>query len=430
MGSSAVLFAVDAQGVFTASEGEGLSVLGLEPGEVVGRSAFEIYGGEPEILGNLRRVLSGESFSCVVEVAGTPFGCRYDALRDGRGNVVGAMGLADPILGGTTGGRAAGHRTLFETGAAGMLLVRAGDGAVIEANAEAGELLGLTERKLLARRLSGLFDAPDPRFASAMEEWHETGGFKGRLRMLREDGSSFSVDASLAEYEEDGEERLAVVFREPAGREAVLEKAISELEEGRRSLAVSERLFRITFDEAAIGMAHVSADGRWLRVNGALCSILGYRRDELLSLGFQDITHPDDLGKDLEHVEKMLAGEIDSYRIEKRYIKKGGARVWADLRVSLIRQASGEIQCFVAAVEDITDLKLKELVSEPLSDRELEVLKSVAEWKTDKQIASDLGYSVATVKRDTGFIRSKLGVEGRREAVSRAVELGIIGPVH
>lgn len=80
-----IVFALDAEGVFTASEGEGLSALGLEPGEVVGRSAFEVYRGEPAVLENLDRALSGESFSCVVEVENTTFRCRYDPLRGAGG---------------------------------------------------------------------------------------------------------------------------------------------------------------------------------------------------------------------------------------------------------------------------------------------------------------------------------------------------------
>ncbi len=89
-----IVFVLDAEGVFTASEGEGLTALGLEPGEVVGRSAFEVYREEPEVLGNLGRALSGESFSSVVEVGGTAFRCRYDPLRGAGGGVVGAVGLA------------------------------------------------------------------------------------------------------------------------------------------------------------------------------------------------------------------------------------------------------------------------------------------------------------------------------------------------
>ncbi len=93
-----IVFALDAEGVFTASDGEGLAALGLEPGEVVGRSAFEVYRGEPEVLENLDRALSGESFSSVVMVDNTTFRCRYDPLRGAGGEVIGAVGLAEKFF--------------------------------------------------------------------------------------------------------------------------------------------------------------------------------------------------------------------------------------------------------------------------------------------------------------------------------------------
>jgi PAS domain S-box-containing protein len=85
----------------------------------------------------------------------------------------------------------------------------------------------------------------------------------------------------------------------------------------------SEARFRATFDTAAVGVAHMAPDGRWLRVNGALCRVLGYPADELLTKSFRDLTYPDDLAADLAQVELMSEGKIDTYNIEKRYLRKG-----------------------------------------------------------------------------------------------------------
>src|SRR5438105_9016599 len=92
---------------------------------------------------------------------------------------------------------------------------------------------------------------------------------------------------------------------------------------------------------AAIGMALVAPDGRWLRVNHALCKIVGYCEAELLATDFQSITHPDDLEEDLNYVRGILAGEIDTYEMEKRYIHKEGHPVWIQLNVSLVRDTEG-----------------------------------------------------------------------------------------
>ena len=132
-----------------------------------------------------------------------------------------------------------------------------------------------------------------------------------------------------------------------AERTARLGAALSELGE-------SERRFRATFEQAAVGVAHVGTDGRWLRVNDKLCEITGYSREELSGMTFQDITHPDDLGEDLDQLRRLLAGEIETYSMEKRYFRKDGSVVWINLTVSLVRGASGEPAYLIAVIEDVS----------------------------------------------------------------------------
>lgn len=132
---------------------------------------------------------------------------------------------------------------------------------------------------------------------------------------------------------------------------------ITERREAHERLRGSEERFRVTFETAAIGVALVSLDGEWLRVNPRLCSIVGYTEDELMNLTFQDITHPDDLETDLNLVRKLLAGEINSYTLEKRYIRKDKSLVWINLTASLVRTADGQPDYFIATVEEITSRK-------------------------------------------------------------------------
>ena len=120
----------------------------------------------------------------------------------------------------------------------------------------------------------------------------------------------------------------------------------------------SEERFRKAFQNSAIGMALVGLDGHWLKVNNALCQIVGYSEQELLGKTFQDITHPDDLQSDLGFVTQLLAGEIDHYQMEKRYFHKDGHVVWIRLSVSLIRDAQHNPIHFVAQIDDITEDKL------------------------------------------------------------------------
>ncbi|MGF2037141.1 MAG: sensor histidine kinase [Nostoc sp. CmiVER01] len=134
-----------------------------------------------------------------------------------------------------------------------------------------------------------------------------------------------------------------------------LQAEITERQRIEQALRESEQRFRATFHQAAVGIAHVAIDGRWLLVNQKLCNILGYTSEELQLLTFQDITHPDDLDADLKYVDQILADNIQTYAIEKRYFRKDSSIVWVNLTVSLMREPSGEPKYFISVVEDISE---------------------------------------------------------------------------
>jgi PAS domain S-box-containing protein len=111
------------------------------------------------------------------------------------------------------------------------------------------------------------------------------------------------------------------------------------------------------FEHAALGMALIAPDGRWLRVNRAVCEIVGYTESELLATTFQAITHPDDVEADVAFVRRMLASEIQSYQMEKRYFHRQGHVIWVLLSVSLSRDADDTPRYFISQVQDITERK-------------------------------------------------------------------------
>ena len=120
-------------------------------------------------------------------------------------------------------------------------------------------------------------------------------------------------------------------------------------------LQESDARFRNAFDLSPLGMALVGLEGQWLRVNSALCHIMGYEENELLATDFQTITHPDDLTTDLEFVAQLLRGEIETYQMEKRYFHKNGVPVWIRLDVSLLREpGTQQPKCFISQVQDVT----------------------------------------------------------------------------
>ncbi len=121
------------------------------------------------------------------------------------------------------------------------------------------------------------------------------------------------------------------------------------------TVAAAEERWRLTIDNAPVGIALVSLTGRFVRANQALCQMLGYDPEKLATLTFGDITHPDDLDADLEQLRRLLAEEISSYRMRKRYLHADGHTVWGDLSVSLVQNDGGEPLHFVSHVADLTE---------------------------------------------------------------------------
>lgn len=177
------------------------------------------------------------------------------------------------------------------------------------------------------------------------------------FRMRDIDGKSWRwmrSDAVVAEREASGR---AIRFV-GAQADITVQKEIEE------ALQRSSDEFQLAFDHAPIGEAIVGLDGRWLRVNSALCSLLGYSEQRLLQTDFQTVTHPDDLEKDLDQVRKLITGEESTYQIEKRYVRSDETVILADLSVALVRDAAGAPLHFIAQIVDVTE------------QRELERMKS------------------------------------------------------
>jgi len=150
---------------------------------------------------------------------------------------------------------------------------------------------------------------------------------------------------------------LSVFFRDVSrvvAAEQERERLVAEV-------AASEARYRSTFHAAPVGVAHVGADGRWLRFNDWICAFTGYSRPELEGLTFADLTHPEDLERDWAEARRLLAGESPSYTIEKRYVRKDGGVVWAQLSVSMLRAEDGAPLHFIAVVQDIDARKRAEL---------------------------------------------------------------------
>ncbi|WP_158771252.1 PAS domain S-box protein [Paraglaciecola sp. L1A13] len=119
----------------------------------------------------------------------------------------------------------------------------------------------------------------------------------------------------------------------------------------------NKNMFRLAMEHSGIGMALIAPDGTWLKVNQAICDIVGYTASELVKLDFQTITHPDDLEDDLTLLKQLLGGEIQTYNLDKRYFHKNGQLIWAKLTVSLVRDDDQQPLYFISQIQDITAQK-------------------------------------------------------------------------
>src|SRR5439155_12360224 len=132
---------------------------------------------------------------------------------------------------------------------------------------------------------------------------------------------------------------------------------ISDLRQTQEALRESEERFRGTFENAAVGIAHMDVQGRFLRVNEKLCDIVGYTREQLLAKTFQDITYSDDLEADLEQFMRLVRGDVPSLSRDKRYVRKDGSPVWVAVSVSLQRDAAGRPLYTISVTRDISHRK-------------------------------------------------------------------------
>jgi PAS domain S-box-containing protein len=164
---------------------------------------------------------------------------------------------------------------------------------------------------------------------------------------------------------------IAVARRDSAGLATLLVGAQTDITERKtmeEALRISVEQFRSAFENGPIGKAIVALDGSWLRVNSALCELVGYSEAEMLLTSFQVLTHPDDLEADLALLKQLTEGAIPSYTIEKRYYRSNGAILWGNLSVGMVRNAEGQPDHYISQIVDVTEQRrLEQLRSEFVS---------------------------------------------------------------
>jgi PAS domain S-box-containing protein len=228
------------------------------------------------------------------------------------------------------------------------IIVADGDGRIVYWNRAAVERFGYDARELPETRFTDLI--PDAAHVVAFAQTADTGempsdGPVSELMARRRDGTTFPVELAVSRsWKQDDRRFFSAVVRD-----------ITERRQAEAALRESEARFRGTFEQAAVGIAHLDMKGRYLRVNRRLADMLGYTVDELLTMRFHDVTAPDDLDGSAALRDELAAGTRETAQIEKRYVRKDGRQLWVMLTVSAARDADGVVRHLISVVEDVTE---------------------------------------------------------------------------
>ena len=250
------------------------------------------------------------------------------------------------------------YQKVVEQASEGIFLIDAQSKNIMEANSAFCDLLGYTPAQILNLSVYNLtnYDAAEiDRNLHTLTESHYLA--LGARVYKRADGSLVDVEVNANVISVAGREVFCVVVRDISERQAALRQR-QQMEDALRQ---SEASFRGMVEQASVGIAFRTIEqGETLLVNQKYCDILGYTQEELMQLTYLDVTHPEDLDVATSYSDQLYRGEIDSFTVEKRYLKKDGSTVWGELTVSLVRNGEGNPQNTIAILADITSRKRAE----------------------------------------------------------------------
>lgn len=239
------------------------------------------------------------------------------------------------------------NRMLFEQSAIGLLLTSL-DGKLIDINKACANIIGRTIEE--AKTLT-YWDITPEKYQNQEQQQLESLSKTGRYgpyekEYIHKDGHLVPVRLQGLIIDRNKEKYIWSSVED-----------ITESKQAEENLRESEYRFRKLYEDGAIGMVMVGKDFKFITANRSFCQMVGYQEKELQQLTFLDITHPDDMDKDIPQVKKMIAGEIDIYKTEKRYLNKSGQTIWTQLTLSTFYDSNGQFLYNLAIIINITDRK-------------------------------------------------------------------------
>ena len=325
----------------------------LEPLVIVPLTWFALYGTRMQLFAGIATMVAVMALPPLL--IGPPV---YDGDQIVRAGIVaviaGTTGVAVQALVMATRSLASEGRAILEASQDAFVAVDE-KGVVTELNPQAEATFGWTRSELLGRSAFDTVIPPErrefalERLRRFREEGERPPDSRFEARGRRRDGSVFPIEMSVSPVQ-TGERWTLNAFVHD----------ISARTQARSALQEAEERFRRAFEDNRVGMALLSAEGEFTRVNAAFCDLLAYSPDELLGTPFPEITHPDDIEASIEGMHEIVAGERFGYRAEKRCLHSKGHHLWTAVNVSPIRDERGELIHLIAQIEDITERKEQE----------------------------------------------------------------------
>jgi PAS domain S-box-containing protein len=439
--------ALDLSGRFTFVNGAGERLTGYSAAELLGRPAAALIAPHrrADAVERFERRLAGAGVEDLDETILVTRTGRHVAIEVSStvfrtdGEPAGVLGIVHDLTERRRAETALEHSerrfaSLLEAAPDGVVIVDR-RGEIVLVNARTEELFGYDRSELVGRSVDmllpeALSDGHAEHRLRFVEDAHMREMGSGLdLIARRKDGHEFPVDINLSPLETATGLLVVASVRD-----------VTERKRAENALLESERRFRRSFSSAAIGMALVAPEGRFLEVNDSLCAIVGYPREQLLSLSFQDITHPDDLELDLGHLRRVMKGELRSYQLEKRYLHRDGSVVWVLLSVALITDNDGRPIHFVSQIQNITARKhaqqALELSEAQLAEAERRYRTLVEQLPlgtyvrpldlgrpniyASPQVEPLLGYPASEWERDAGLLARIVHPDDRERVLSAA----------
>ncbi len=318
----------------------------------------------------------GTSFPVEVRVSAVDYGGRRLILASARD--VAERVEAEKALRKSEGR----FRAVFDQAATGVCVADL-DRRLLETNEAYQKITGYSAEELLGMSTTALTHPDDATGEADVPEKFLSGEmdvYSREKRYVRKDGEVIWASATSSVIRgEDGEPRYIMGIVEDVTGRKHAEEALRE----------AEKRFSGAFHNTPVGMAIVGLDGGYVKVNRAMCDILGYSEAEMLAAGYRELTYPEDEDISREWERKIRDGELDSYTIEKRYVRKDGSPVWVSLSISIVKDNEDDPMYFIAQAQDISERKRAEDALGESEERYRLVARATNEAIWDVDLLSD-----------------------------------------